>query len=123
MEEIYSIPLSQLAQEFSLEPIVIPENYESIMITSPEISRPGLALAGFFEIFEEQRIQLIGNAEHRYLEELEPEERRRRIERDKRRLRVAVTVTVPGAGKALSSIAVRESGRFKRHPPGHTRPG
>ncbi len=79
MEEIYSIPLSKLAQEFSLEPIVIPENYESIMITSPEISRPGLALAGFFEIFEEQRIQLIGNAEHRYLEELEPEERRRRI--------------------------------------------
>ena len=79
MEEIYSIPLSQLAQEFALEPIVIPENYESIMITSPEISRPGLALAGFFEIFEEQRIQLIGNAEHRYLEGLEPEERRRRI--------------------------------------------
>ena len=52
MEEIYSIPLSQLAQEFTLEPIVIPENYESIMITSPEISRPGLALAGFFEIFD-----------------------------------------------------------------------
>lgn len=79
MEEVYSIPLEQLCKEFSLEKIYVPENFDSIMITTPEISRPGLALAGFFEIFDAARIQIIGNAEHRYLQSLGADERRRRV--------------------------------------------
>ncbi len=79
MEEIFSIPLSELCKEFSLERVYVPEHFDSIMITSPEISRPGLALAGFFEIFDAGRIQIIGNAEHRYLESLDPETRRLHI--------------------------------------------
>lgn len=78
-KEVYSIPLSALAKEFALEEIVLPDNYADILITTPEISRPGLALAGFFEIFDAERIQMIGNAEHRYLMGLDPEERRQRI--------------------------------------------
>ena len=42
MEEIYSIPLSDLCKEFSLEVVFAPPNFDSIMITNPEISRPGL---------------------------------------------------------------------------------
>ena len=79
MEEIYSIPLSDLCKEFSLEVVFAPPNFDSIMITNPEISRPGLALAGFFEIFDPDRIQIIGNAEHRYLESLSPELRQQHI--------------------------------------------
>ena len=79
MEEVYSIPLSQLCQEFSLEIVYAPDTFEEIMITTPEISRPGLALAGFFEIFDAARIQIIGYAERRYLEVLEDDERRQRI--------------------------------------------
>ena len=79
MEEIYSIPLTELCKEFSLETIYAPQNFESIMITSPDISRPGLALAGFFEIFDPARIQIIGNAEHRYLTSLDRPERWKRI--------------------------------------------
>ena len=79
MEDVYSIPLSQLCQEFSLEIVYAPDTFEEIMITTPEISRPGLALAGFFEIFDSARIQIIGYAERRYLEVLEADERRRRI--------------------------------------------
>ena len=33
-EEVYSIPLVKLAQEFSLEEIVIPDNYNDILITT-----------------------------------------------------------------------------------------
>ena len=73
----YSIPLGKLIDEFSLEEIFVPDR--QVPITNPEVSRPGLALAGFFEIFEPARIQMIGKAEHRYLELLSPEERRRRI--------------------------------------------
>ncbi|MBQ7319054.1 MAG: HPr(Ser) kinase/phosphatase [Clostridia bacterium] len=75
MKENYSIPLSTLAQEFNFETIVLPENYQSIMVTTPEVSRPGLALTGFFELFEAGRVQLVGNAEWRYLASLSHEER------------------------------------------------
>ncbi len=79
MKEKYSIPLSQLAKEFSLEEICIPENYENILVTTPEVSRPGLAVAGFFEVFDEDRLQLIGYAEHRYLSGLSDADRKKRI--------------------------------------------
>ena len=79
MEDVYSIPLSQLCKEFSLEVVYAPDTFDEIMITTPEISRPGLALAGFFEIFDAERIQIIGNAERRYLESLVPEDRRQHI--------------------------------------------
>ena len=79
MQEVYSIPLSQLCEEFALEKVYTPDNFDEIMITTPEISRPGLALAGFFEIFDAARIQIIGYAEHRYMETLSPEVRRRNI--------------------------------------------
>ena len=68
MEDVYSIPLAQLCKEFSLEIVYAPDTFEDIMITTPEISRPGLALAGFFEVFDAARIQIIGYAERRYLE-------------------------------------------------------
>ncbi len=79
MQEVYSIPLAQLCEEFSLEKVYAPENFASIMVTTPEISRPGLALAGFFEIFDAARVQIIGNAEHLYLASLPAEERQRHI--------------------------------------------
>ena len=79
MQEVYSIPLSQLCEEFSLEKVYVPEHFEEIMITTPEISRPGLALAGFYEIFDAARIQIIGYAEYRYLETLPPEVRKQNI--------------------------------------------
>ncbi len=79
MSEIYSIPLSQLCTEFSLEKIYTPENFEDILISTPEVMRPGLALAGFFEIFDADRVQIIGNAERRYLEALSADERKAHI--------------------------------------------
>ena len=56
MEENYSISLSQLAEEFNLETVVVPENFDKILVQTPEVARPGLALAGFYEIFEEERL-------------------------------------------------------------------
>ena len=79
MEEIYTIPLSQLEKEFSFERIYVPEDYDTVLVRTPEVSRPGLALAGFYGIFERDRIQIIGNAEHKYLEELAPEAREKAL--------------------------------------------
>lgn len=79
MKETYSIRLAQLADEFGFEKIVTPENFENILVQTPEVMRPGLALSGFYEIFDEERLHLIGNAEHRYLSELEPQDRKKKI--------------------------------------------
>ncbi len=79
MEEVYSIPLSKLVSEFNFEIVTVPENYEEILVETPEVMRPGLALAGFYEIFDAERLNLIGNAEHRYLRELDDEERKAKI--------------------------------------------
>lgn len=78
---IYSIPLKSLANEFSLEVISAPDNYDSILVSTPEIMRPGLALAGFYEIFDAERLHLIGNAEHRYLKGLDETDRNNKIRR------------------------------------------
>lgn len=42
-------------------------------ITVPEIDRPGLELAGFFDSFAHQRIQLFGRGENTYLQKLDAE--------------------------------------------------
>ncbi|MBQ6892895.1 MAG: HPr(Ser) kinase/phosphatase [Clostridia bacterium] len=67
--EKYSISLEQIINEFSLEPIYLPTAAADIMISSPEINRPGLPLCGFFELFDAERIQVFGRAEVRFLEE------------------------------------------------------
>ncbi len=75
----HKIPLAQIEKEFSLERITVPENYDEVMISSPEVWRPGLALTGFFELFDKDRISLIGSAEHKYLQQLPDRDRKQRI--------------------------------------------
>ena len=75
MHEQYSIPLSSVIDNFKLESVHLPDKAESILISTPEVNRPGLDLAGFFENFEKTRIQIIGKAEYNYLTE-QPENKR-----------------------------------------------
>lgn len=51
------------------------------MITDSEIHRPGLALAGFIDLFTYNRVQILGNTEIRYLYSLSAERRRESLER------------------------------------------
>ena len=93
MEDIYTIPLSQLEKEFSFEKVYVPEDYDTVLVRTPEISRPGLALAGFYGIFDRDRIQIIGNAEHKYLEGLAPDVRKKALLAFIKSLPVAVLIT------------------------------
>ncbi len=51
------------------------------IIATPELNRPGLALAGFLDLFTYDRIQILGNTEMRYLFSLSPDKRRESLER------------------------------------------
>lgn len=44
-------------------------------ILEPSVNRPGLALSGFFTYFAYKRVQVIGNSEHSFLDQLEPKAR------------------------------------------------
>ena len=69
----YKISLKKIMDEFHLEELYLPDEAEKIMITSPEVDRPGLALTGFYDIFNPERIQVMGKAEHGYLDTLSDE--------------------------------------------------
>lgn len=73
MKMNFTVPLTKIIKEFSLETLYAPENLSELVISSNEVNRPGLQMAGYFEFFDEKRIQIIGKAEESYLENLTPE--------------------------------------------------
>ncbi len=74
-EEMHSLPLTTLVEEFHLEVAYAATDYESIRLTVEDVARPGLQLAGYFDHFEPMRLQVLGNVESSYLQKLEPAER------------------------------------------------
>ncbi|HLT47772.1 MAG TPA: HPr(Ser) kinase/phosphatase [Rubricoccaceae bacterium] len=54
---------------------------EARLVTDVNLHRPGIALAGYTELFTHQRVQVLGNTECRFLMHLPEEERQRAFER------------------------------------------
>lgn len=75
MEKQATLPLNKLIENFQMEVIYAPENIESLCVTASDVSRPGLQLVGFYEYFDNSRIQIMGKAEFTYLEQLPADER------------------------------------------------
>ncbi len=71
MKSVFSVSLAKLIKEFSLETIYLPKDPEEILVTNAEVNRPGLQLAGYYEFFDSERVQIIGKSEESYLCELE----------------------------------------------------
>lgn len=101
MAEVYSVSLNELVKEFSLEVLYMPER--EVMVTCKDVNRPGLPLAGFFDHFEPQRIQIIGKMENRYLKQLGEEECHRRISALLSKKPIAVVITT-GIGITEDSL-------------------
>ncbi len=73
----YSVPLYELIEEFSLETVYMPE--VKVEISCKDVNRPGLPLAGFFDHFEPQRIEIVGKVENLFLKSLDEKTRDKRI--------------------------------------------
>jgi HPr kinase/phosphorylase len=76
----FSVELAKIVSEFKLEPVYTFEKYEKIKIVTNEVNRPGLQIAGFFDYFYNNRIQVMGRVEFSYLEKMSSEERRASLE-------------------------------------------
>ena len=70
MIETYSVSLTTVVNEFDLEVAFAATDYEHIQLTVPDVARPGLQLAGYYDHFEPMRLQILGNAEISYLSKL-----------------------------------------------------
>lgn len=70
------VTLDRVINEFSLEILYGVEHYEQTRVYVDSVDRPGLQLVGYFEHFESQRIQLLGNMEYGYLSNLSSDQRR-----------------------------------------------
>jgi len=73
------VDLQKIINEQKLEVLYTPEDPAGLMISSSDVNRPGLALAGFFDHFDPRRIQLLGNAECLFLQKMDEEQRREHI--------------------------------------------
>ena len=80
MEESYNVNLSKVIDEFNLETVYLPDLPENISITCSRVNRPGLQMVGFYDHYEQARLQIIGKVENLFLASLPLEERRRRLE-------------------------------------------
>lgn len=67
MRTNYTISLDRIISEFSLEILNLPQGAENNKISSTEVNRPGLQMAGYFEFFDKTRIQIIGKSEESFL--------------------------------------------------------
>lgn len=78
---MYSVSLSQIAKEFNLKNLTEEIDISKINIDTPGVNRPAIQLAGFFDYFDSERIQVIGLVEYSYLSKLTPEFRQETLEK------------------------------------------
>ncbi len=77
----YKIPLTKIIEEFDLERIYETPDIDSAMVRRSDINRPGLQMAGFYDHFDSNRLQIMGRVEFTFLEQFTSDDRSARIDR------------------------------------------
>ena len=73
-----SVKLEKIVEKMKLENLTPELDISRIKIKQPDINRPALQMAGYFEHFEDTRLQIIGFVEYTYMEGL-PQARQKEI--------------------------------------------
>ena len=75
------VTIQELADAFHFENITPWVDLTKIRLDQRSINRPAFQLAGFYEFFDKDRLQITGLAESQYMNMLSPEERRDRCDK------------------------------------------
>ena len=59
MAKTFTVPLAGIIKETMLETIYMPAPPEEILVYSSDVNRPGLALSGYFDYFDNDRVQAL----------------------------------------------------------------
>ena len=63
----YSVKLSKIIEKLGLTNLNPDINTNKILIKQTDINRPALQLAGYYDFFDNNRLQIIGNVEYSYI--------------------------------------------------------
>ena len=70
-----NIKFSEIVSNYGLVYYTPEIDPDEVIINTPEVNRPALQLAGFFEHFDKERVQVIGNVECAFLDNMEKKNR------------------------------------------------
>ena len=65
---MYKVKLTSIIEKMELTNLTPDIDIEDIEVTQTDVNRPALQLAGYYDYFDSDRIQLIGNVENSYLQ-------------------------------------------------------
>ena len=89
----YSVSLKKVVEDNSLGILYAPKPVEDVYVTSQDVNRPGLMLAGYSAYFDAERIQFLGLAEMNYISSLDEDAAAASMERLMATEPVAVVIT------------------------------
>ena len=81
MRSKYTVLLKTIAEEHGLQILHAAKDYETKKIVTYDVNRPAMQLAGFYNYFDPERIQIIGRVESTYLDTLSDADRLAAFER------------------------------------------
>ena len=81
MRSKYTVLLRTIAEEHGLQVLHASRDYETKKIVTYDVNRPAMQLAGFYNYFDPERIQIIGRVESTYLDTLSDADRLAAFER------------------------------------------
>lgn len=71
-----SVSVAKIAELLDLKNFTSDINLKKCKIMTSDVNRPALQLAGYFEHFEEKRVQIIGNVEYAYIRQMREEKKK-----------------------------------------------
>ena len=74
-----NVTVRQLADAFKLECSIPDIDLDKVFLDQSSINRPAFQLAGYYEFFDNSRLQITGQAEYEYMSKMSSEERKDRF--------------------------------------------
>lgn len=81
MKSPFTVTLAKILKDFTLEEVYLPDNPENITFSSVEVNRPGLQFGGYYEYYDNNRIQIVGFSETSFLKKFNAEEQQQILEK------------------------------------------
>lgn len=78
---MYGVTIAELIEKMKLKNMTPEIDVEKAVLTHPDVNRPALQLAGFFDHFDKDRVQIIGFVEQEYLRQMDPERKKEMYDR------------------------------------------
>ena len=70
---MHGVAITELIEKMNLKNMTPDIDADKIVLTHPDVNRPALQLAGFFDHFDNERVQIIGYVEQEYIRQMNRE--------------------------------------------------